>query len=73
VFAALGLGSGLSVLSEWSLVLGIFTGSALWFLILVVSASLFRKKLESGGLRWVSRIAGVLIIMSGVIALASLF
>jgi threonine/homoserine/homoserine lactone efflux protein len=73
VFAALGLGSGLSVFSEWALVLGIFLGSALWFMLLSVSASIFRKKLDTGGLRWVSRIAGVLIIMSGVMALASLF
>ncbi len=73
VFAALGLGSGLSVFSEWSLVLGVFLGSSLWFLALTVTASLFRKKLGSVGLRWVSRIAGVLIIISGIIALASLF
>jgi len=35
-------------------------------------ATVFKKKLDSGGLRLVNKIAGVLIILSGVAALVSL-
>jgi len=34
-------------------------------------ATFFRKKLDAGGLRWVNRISGVLIILSGVAAFVS--
>ncbi len=72
VFAAFGLGHRLSVVSASILVLGVFIGSCLWFLTLGYVAKLFRKKLDSGGLRWVNRISGALIILSGVAALVRL-
>lgn len=72
VFAALGLGTGLSYFSAAALVVGVFIGSCLWFLLLSSGVTLFRKKLDLVGLRWVNRIAGVLIIVSGVIAIVSL-
>jgi arginine exporter protein ArgO len=50
----------------------VFAGSSLWFLAIGYVATLFRKKLDAGGLRWVNRISGVLIILSGVAALGSL-
>jgi len=72
VFAAFGLGHKLSIVSASILVLGVFIGTCLWFLILGSIARLFRKKLDSGGLRWVNRISGALIILSGVAAFVSL-
>ncbi|MDP3684308.1 MAG: LysE family transporter [Ignavibacteria bacterium] len=72
VFAALGLGNGLSLFSSSVLVAGVFAGSFLWFLSLSSGATLFRKKLDVIGLRWVNKIAGILIVISGVIAIASL-
>jgi threonine/homoserine/homoserine lactone efflux protein len=72
VFAAFGLGHRLIIMSACILVLGVFTGSCLWFLTLSYVATSFSKKLDSGGLRWVNRIAGVLIILSGVAAFVSL-
>jgi threonine/homoserine/homoserine lactone efflux protein len=72
VFAALGLGNGLGYFSASALVAGVFIGSCLWFLFLSSGVILFRKKLDLVGLRWVNRIAGVLIIISGVIAIVSL-
>ena len=65
VFAAFGLGHKLNFISACILVLGVFTGSCLWFLTLGFVATLFRKKLDAGGLRWVNKISGVLIILSG--------
>jgi threonine/homoserine/homoserine lactone efflux protein len=72
VFAAFGLGHRLSIVSACILVLGVFAGSSLWFLTLGYVATLFRKKLDAGGLTWVNRISGVLIILSGIAALVSL-
>jgi threonine/homoserine/homoserine lactone efflux protein len=72
VFAALGLGSGFGFYFATVLVLGVFSGSSLWFLFLSSGVTLFRKKLNRGGLRWVNRISGALIIVSGLIAMASL-
>jgi threonine/homoserine/homoserine lactone efflux protein len=72
VFAAFGLGLQLSFFSACILVLGVFTGSCLWFLTLSYVATIFRKKLDAGGLKCVNRISGSLIILSGVAALVSL-
>ena len=72
VFAAFGLGHKLTIISACILVIGVFLGSCLWFLTLGYVATFFRKKLDSGGLRWVNRISGVLILMSGVVALLRL-
>jgi threonine/homoserine/homoserine lactone efflux protein len=72
VFATLGLGNGLSYLSATILVVGVFIGSLLWFVILSSGVTFFRKKLDLKGLRWVNKIAGILIIISGIIAIVSL-
>ncbi len=72
VFAAFGLGHRLNIVSACILVLGVFIGSCVWFLTLGYVATLFRKRLDSTGLKWVNRISGALIILSGIIALVSL-
>jgi threonine/homoserine/homoserine lactone efflux protein len=72
VFAAFGLGRQLTMISACVLVLGVFAGSLLWFLTLGFVATFFRKKLNRGGLKLVNKIAGVLIVLSGVAAFVSL-
>jgi len=72
VFAALGLGDGLSYFSASLLVAGVFIGSSLWFLILSSGSLFFRERLDLVGLSWVNKIAGILIIISGLIAIGSL-
>lgn len=72
IFAAFGFGDGMSLLSATNLVLGVFVGSTLWFMVLSMGVTLFRKKLDLNGLKWVNRIAGLLIIITGVVALVSL-
>ena len=72
VFAAFGLGDGLRFFSVEVLVAGVFIGSFLWFLLLSSGTILFRKKLDLDGLKWVNKIAGILIIISGVIVIGSL-
>lgn len=72
VFAAFGLGHKLTIVSACILVLGVLLGSCLWFLILGFVAVFFRKKLKSGGLRWVNTISGILLILSGLAAFVTL-
>jgi len=73
VFAGVGLaGVKGSLLSAGVLILGVFLGSALWWLFLVGIFSIFRKRFHSDQLRWVNLISGVIIIASGILLLLSL-
>lgn len=71
IFAALGLGNGMNYGSAGTLVLGIFSGSALWFIALSTVVMLFREKISHVGLGWVNRISGTLIIVLGIVAILS--
>jgi threonine/homoserine/homoserine lactone efflux protein len=73
IFAGLGAGSpNGNPSSAMLLVLGVFLGSALWWLVLSGTAGLFRAKLSAGGLRWVNRVSGTIITAFGVLALSGL-
>ena len=72
VFAGLGLANtggdyGTAVI----LVLGVFIGSAFWWLLLSGGVSLFRKTFKPQAMRWVNRISGCILFVFGVIALLS--
>lgn len=73
VFAGLGVGatSG-DYASAAVLVLGVFLGSALWWLALSAAVSLLRSRFSPRGLRWVNRVSGLIILGFGLAALASL-
>jgi threonine/homoserine/homoserine lactone efflux protein len=73
VFAGFGLaGTKGSILSAGVLILGVFLGSAVWWLFLVGIFSLYRKRFQAHQLVWVNRIAGTIITASGILALMSL-
>lgn len=73
IFAALGAGNtSASYISAVTLVVGVFVGSALWWLILSSIVSLFRSKLQPGWLKWVNRLSGLVILGFGVLAILSL-
>lgn len=55
-----------------SLVGGVFAGSMLWWLFLAAGAGFFRRHLQAGGLRWVNRVSGGLILAFGLYALGEL-
>ena len=74
IFAGLGMASAEgNYLSAGVLVLGVFMGSALWWLMLSCGVGLFRERLSTTGLRWANRISGAIILGFGVMALLSLF
>jgi threonine/homoserine/homoserine lactone efflux protein len=74
VFAGLGLAEagGDDASAAAALVLGVFCGSALWWLALSGVASLFRERLDARALRWVNRISGMVVAGFGLAAMASL-
>ena len=72
IFAGLGVAGADNALSAALLVLGVFLGSAAWWLILSGGTDLFRSKLSAGGLQWVNRVSGTVIAAFGVLALSGL-
>ncbi|MDJ0947721.1 MAG: LysE family transporter [Alphaproteobacteria bacterium] len=58
--------------AAWSLIAGVFLGSALWFFSLAGFSRLFHHMIDVKGLRVVSRASGVLVIIFGVVVLLSL-
>lgn len=73
IFAGIGVGSASkSFLSATAIVLGVYSGSALWWIILTSIISLLRKKMDSQWLLWINRISGAIITLFGIGALLSL-
>ncbi|MGA7730084.1 MAG: LysE family transporter [Chloroflexia bacterium] len=73
VFAGLGLASGSGdYLAAILLVIGVFIGSALWWLLLSGGISLVRDRFTLRALSWVNRSSGILITAFGIIALLTL-
>lgn len=71
VFAGLGLSRG-SYVSAGLLVVGVFSGSAIWWLFLSSMVSAFRSGFDARRLQWVNRFSGIIILTFGVFALVSL-
>lgn len=73
VFAGIGLSSIQGNFFQASLlVLGVFLGSALWWLTLSEGITLFRTKISKKVMKWINRIAGLIILGFGVAALCNL-
>jgi threonine/homoserine/homoserine lactone efflux protein len=73
IFAGLGLGnSGGGYTAGMFLVLGVFLGSATWWLFLSTGVGLFRAWFNGPRLRWVNRFSGVVIAGFGFLAFLSL-
>lgn len=75
VFAGLGLAeatAGSDELAPAALVLGVFLGSAGWWLVLSCGVGLLRGYLTPVRLRWVNRASGAALVGFGLLALLSL-
>jgi len=63
IFAGVGLAETTQNYASASLlVLGVFTGSTLWWLVLTSGATLFRHKLDAQRLTWINRGTGIIIV-----------
>lgn len=69
IFAALNTGSaGDSYGAAATLVLGVFAGSAGWWLCLSLGIGVVRHRMDEPALRWISRVSGALILAFGLTA-----
>jgi threonine/homoserine/homoserine lactone efflux protein len=72
IFAGLGLvEAGRSWHLSLAIVSGVFLGSALWWFLLSWGVTWFRHRLNSERILWLNRLAGMVIVVFGVIAIGS--
>ncbi|WP_397341745.1 LysE family translocator [Paenibacillus qinlingensis] len=73
-FAGLGLGgsSDAGFSPAIALVIGVFTGSALWWLLLSLLVGLLRERLKGAAFLWINRISGAMLSVFGLFAVVGL-
>ncbi|MEM7647864.1 MAG: LysE family transporter [Cyanobacteria bacterium P01_A01_bin.70] len=70
IFAGLGIVESASDYgTSGILVLGVFCGSALWWLLLSGTVSLLRTRLTTSHMRWLNRLSGIILLVFGIVAL----
>jgi threonine/homoserine/homoserine lactone efflux protein len=69
VFAAFGVGASVDHAAAGFLVLGVFLGSALWWLVLSASVSLVRDRVNTLWVKAVNRVSGAVLTVFGIYAL----
>ncbi len=72
IFAGLGLGTepGDSWRYATALVVGVFSGSTTWWLVVAVVGGLFRSLLDEAKMLWINRLAGSALIGLGLVGIA---
>ena len=69
VFAGMGLGSiGAGHMAAGWLVVGVFTGSMAWWIILSSASSLFNTRMNAKSMRWINRFSGAVLAGFGLTA-----
>ncbi|KRE49097.1 LysE/ArgO family amino acid transporter [Paenibacillus sp. Soil724D2] len=72
-FAGLGMGgSQTGIASAVTLVIGVFVGSALWWLALSTVIGMLRDRIHVSAFRWINRISGVILTVFGLVAIIGL-
>lgn len=72
IFAGLGLSTSNSSLLSAIMVLGVFLGSALWWLLLSNAVNLLKDKIENNVLKYINMISGGIILIFGIIAIMNI-
>lgn len=73
IFASLGIAALPTLHLAVVLIIGVFCGSALWWLLLSSGTTLLRSRLTATHLRWVNRLSGLIIASFGGVAIAFAF
>ncbi|MDH3798868.1 MAG: LysE family translocator, partial [Desulfobacterales bacterium] len=72
IFAGLGIVSeSIHYASAGLMVIGVFSGSGAWWLLLSGATGIFRNRISEGKLALVNKISGFIILAFGVVALIS--
>jgi threonine/homoserine/homoserine lactone efflux protein len=70
VLATLGLGKQRPLWQTSLLVGGIFCGSMMWWIILVIGAQMLRNKVTENTMRWLNRVGGIAVGAFGLVNIA---
>jgi len=70
VFAAAGL-TGHGGAEAGLLTVGVFLGSLLWWVLLTAVVARLRSRVTVGGLTWINRLSGALLVVFGVVAIVT--
>jgi threonine/homoserine/homoserine lactone efflux protein len=73
VFAGFGLAAGADYGQASVLVLGVFAGSALWWVFLCNGVGLFRSRLSFNWMQSINRLSGCVLLAFGLLALLGIF
>ncbi|MGP1386556.1 MAG: LysE family translocator [Thainema sp.] len=73
IFASLGIAALPTLHLAVVLIIGVFCGSALWWLLLSSGTALLRSRLTATHLKWVNRLSGLMITSFGGFAIAFAF
>lgn len=73
-FAGLGLGdrADAGFMPAIALVIGVFMGSALWWLLLSLLVGLLRERLKGAAFLWINRVSGAMLTVFGLFAVMGL-
>jgi len=71
IFAGLG-GGGRGGGNATLLVIGVLVGSALWWLLLSTGVAALRGRITPRMVRWINRLSGAVLVLFGLLAIASL-
>lgn len=74
ILSFLGIFAGLQVTGQTTadsvlLVVGVFTGSMLWWLFLSIAIGAFRTTLSGGAMKWINRLSGLVLLGFGIVSL----
>src|SRR5262249_61280197 len=58
-------------IDAWTLILGVFAGSCLWWLILCTLAEVFRRRINSARIAIIHRISAGFVLFFGIVVLLS--
>ena len=73
VFAGLGIAATTGNYRDAAmLVLGVFCGSAVWWLLLSFGVGIFRSRPSAGSLRWINRLSGTILLVFAAAAIYKL-
>jgi arginine exporter protein ArgO len=68
VFAGFGLGASADYFAAAALVLGVFLGSALWWMILSGGTGMLRARVNAAWMQNVNRLSGIILFAFGCVA-----
>lgn len=71
LFAMFGISNNAGYINGLAMLAGVLAGAAGWWFVFTLVLSLFRKKFRPRYLLWMNRVAGILVVMLGLVAILS--